>query len=297
MPTSDPNSRPADDQPAMQALLSAALADTKAPQGMADRALLAARTAAVIHALPQPKPPAGLVPRTLARLQQPIGQIGTRTGFGLRLGGMAAAAAMAVSLLIPTLAHTQSLAREQACRNNLNMTGRAAACYAQDHQGTLPKALNHLVRSSELAEDLLAGAGDEGEVFLRGASTSQDYLQEKHLVCPCDAHQDASWSYSHNATCMNGQLCDMCHSMPLAADQNPRFERSGNLIKLNTTEVALHAGSHNHKGTGQNVLCADGSAAWWRTPDRQIPGTAGQTENIWKTRPVKWMRSWCHLRT
>lgn len=186
------------------------------------------------------------------------------SGLRLRRADLITAAAMilvAVGVGTPILSAMRQTSFEAACANNLRVAGNALHAYASDYDNSMP---------------VMAGFGSlwssrQGTDHLRLLPTL-GYCDRGHLVCPGHCSEGPAYSYQAQAPGQrllfgNGPI------IAILGDRNPVLDatRSGQ-------PVNVLAGTSNHAGRGQNILCSDGVVMFLSTPLLQ------EKDNVWLPR-------------
>lgn len=241
-----------------------------------------------------------------ARDEEVLGHVQQLTGGrggGFRWTEVIAVAAMlaiSVSLLWPLLSQQRNSASRLACQNNIQAAGLGFSSYAKDSGGFLPRYV-----STPGKEWWEVGKGikqEQGQTHALSNSANlmlpvrKSYISLASLACPSNPYADregqlapnatdftnyatVSYSLQNRFTSFDTKLEDKPR-MVILADRNPlllRFYKGNAFVK----QVSIQAASDLHGGIGQNVLFADGSVKFIKTP------AVESDDNIWLPKHVK----------
>lgn len=221
-----------------------------------------------------------------ARQFEPVSGRGGR-GTRFRFSDMVSMAAMfvlAVGLLFPVASAMKSSNKMTACAGNLGDVASALSRYASDFRGELPIAtasftgpawwnvgesgksnsanLYTLAKAGYSSLDPLACAGNKSALRGKPESQSQDWA----------SFDQVSYSY-HVMFGRERPRWDRADAgVVVLADRSPVVKRA-----IAGQVIFPQENSASHGGRGQNVLRADGSAAWMASPENG-------SDNIWLPR-------------
>jgi len=252
-----------------------------------------------------PEPPARLVADILDAIPAPAtlpfqpaaatlsagsdAPVGRRPLLSFReLIALAACITLFFSVFVPTMNAARFNSRRKVCASNLASLYQGMTSYAASNAGMMPYS------SPTTGRYWLAKPGEP-----RVSNRRHLYLvlrlhyvqQPKLFVCPdrqgsspldsaCVASQD---DFPNDRNCgydlqhMDGPMPRNWTSIwrvsqPLVSDANPLFD--GGVFHRGMDPES--ANSNSHRRAGQNVLRANGSVQWCRTPNCAVPG-----DNIW----------------
>lgn len=199
-------------------------------------------------------------------------------------------------LLIPVMERQQADSRRIAGMGNLRYAGEALSSYAMDNLGQMPRGdIRPGMSWIKVGQPQTANSGyaTSNSAHLYRLVT-KGYAEIEHLTCPENEHaqrhafsdehtdwigpQAVSFSYQNQYSPLRLRLED-APSMAVLADLNPLFEIQGDEMAFNP-DTPLFAPSRAHRGTGQNVLTADGVVTWRVRPTLDLQGADTQ-DNIW----------------
>jgi len=262
-------------------------------------------------------PPADLTARTMQAIQAQQqrkrfadqvqmlsgGDAGAAAGAGRSLNfewrqllTAAAVFLIAASLLIPVMQRQRADAMRAVGAGRLLSVGHGMASYATDNLGQMP-------RGNIRPGDTWIEVGNNDAARSNSAHLFKlfalGYVGIEDLTCPENDHVDTSrihptdkdwyspaavsFSYQNQYTSNLLRLHDN-PTMAVLADRNPLFEVVDGQIVFNPNTSAL-APSRAHRGTGQNVLTADGAAGWRTRPLHGGHGVHAE-DNFWTARGV-----------
>lgn len=277
------------------------------PSGLGERTDKVSALLGLLEQDPVIDPPADLTARTLAaiRAQEQRKRFSAqvqmlaepRRTIGIAWHQIFTAAAVFIigtSLLIPVMDRQQADSRKMAGLNNLGRVGQAMGEYATDNLGQMPRG--HVKPGMSwwnVGQSTSHNTENSNSAHLYRL-VSNDYLQLADLTCPENAYADrhdhvagqkdwsgpraVSFSYQNQYAIRALRLSD-APQMAVLADRTPILEVQDEQIVFNPL-VPLNAPSRAHRGAGQNVLTADGVAAW-RTRPTVDPFGDEQIDNIW----------------
>lgn len=270
------------------------------PAGLVERAQVVRGLLSIIDRWPAEDAPTGLADTTVAHIEAARfrlashDQLAGRAASGgasmamliRRVGAAAAVVALMGSVLLPMLSKARQEARETACRANLADAGKGLLSYARDHRDELPRdpatVFDHLSHFADASD----GAVPSSAVHLL-VLPSEGYLEEAALACPSAEGGVFGGIYSTQNTL--GRTITLSQvDGPLMADTSPLYTFGSPMLVRDGSASAWSA-SKSHGGRGQNLLMADGSAAWTIRPAivRYLADGATDTaDNIW-TRDLK----------
>ncbi len=260
-------------------------------------------------------PPSDLTTRTLAAIranqqrQRFTKQLQMltepRRTIGIAWHQIATAAAVLIigtSLLMPMMARQQADSRRIAGAGNLHLAGRAMAQYATDNLGQMPRGN---VRPGMPWWQVGQSASTNGNAEYSNSAhlfrlVSHDYIKAADLTCPENAHADrgihavgqhdwagpraVSFSYQNQYALQVPRLNE-APDMAILADRNPIFNVNQDDHIVFDASIPMNAPSRAHRGTGQNVLTANGVVAW-RIHPTVDPFGQEQMDNIWKANGI-----------
>ena len=242
-----------------------------------------------------PPPPANLVDNVLDRIEQrrfprmvagsalPPGEgrgVGRRPIISLpELVALAACIMFFVGVFVPSLSRSRYLAKRAQCTANLASIFSGLQTYAQANDGCLPNTgmrtgVNWLQNSPNRRNLHVL-------VYVRLVRPDAMICPSRpdHQVMPPEqAFSTASLAdrrcISYDMQNMAGPTCNLRDRLliPVVGDANPLFEGGCFQGGVNLREANTVA----HRGTGQNVLFADGHREWTTSP---VVGSGG--DNIW----------------
>ena len=232
--------------------------------------------------------PTGLADRTAARVAQhrfstpALRPTGAHHGWriGLRqAGAVAAVLLVGLSLLIPVMSKVRADAQAAHCRANLAKTGAGLAQFASDRQGEVPTASRFgptFGALSAFVDDTPGDAAATSAIHLL-TLPREGYLRAQQLTCSAAAPTLVMGGlYSTQAVQGTRALRLPTLTGPVMADTNPLYALQDNrLVRLPGWDKAA---SQNHRGSGQNVLLADGSVVWALVPAVEAHDLQ---DNIW----------------
>lgn len=219
-------------------------------------------------------------------------------GFDWRqLATAAAVFLIATSLLLPVMQRQQADSRRVVGAGRLGATGRALASYASANLGQMPR---REIKPGELwwevgqpqPADSRVVRSNSSHLFLLYNKGFVENIED--LTCPENEHAqlipinraDMDWtnpkavSFSYQIQYVPEPIQLIDHpNMAVAADRNPLFEVVDNRIVFNPNTSKL-APSRAHRGTGQNVLTANGVVNWRVRPMVDLIDSQ-DVDNIW----------------
>ncbi|MEX2216574.1 MAG: hypothetical protein WD768_20845 [Phycisphaeraceae bacterium] len=288
------------DADALDALLeSAAAGDAHAQQAAQQepRGKKVADLLDLIGFLPGDVPPEDLVARTLAKVQLAerkeavVGRIDPPAppAIAFRWTEMIAVAAVkliAMSLLWPMMARTQSDGMRIACAANLATSGLAMSQYARDNSSMLPR---YRVQPGQIWWNVGQPVAQGPDATLTVQSNSanlyklrrEGYASVGALNCPANAEaptqiaisafdwpnpRAVSYSYQNQYSAEPIRVGRVA-GIVLLADKNPLFTPDENSTSLTFDSTRdLNAPGNRHAQPGQSVLVIDGSVLWLERP-------------------------------
>jgi len=246
-----------------------------------------------VDLLPEREPPADLVARTMARIQQArqtdaaltreeVGRPLVRSTFSLREGVAVAAILLVLgTLFVPSVQEAKRVSRAGLCGANAGQIGTGIQEFASANNGFLPSAGG--------AVRWLPGREQEGgnsrAMFLL---VREHYVPQTAFLCPAASsdqpftvtqgmedfpgHRHIHYSYQHSVGthCLSRedpQLVGVASEMAILADATPFY--NNRTFRADEPETAL---SGNHSRTGQNVLYLDMHVGWVKRPQAGVGG-------------------------
>ncbi len=302
------------DAQALDALLAAKAAGTGGtggdlgpiPPGLTERSEKIRQLLALLDQDSPQDPPTDLTNRTLQairanqqrqRFSQQVQMLAEpRRSLGVNWHQLLTAAAVFIigtSLLMPVMQRQQADSRRITGAANMAMTGRAMASYAAANQGQMPRGNNTrpgMVWWESPNANRQSAHSNSAHLY---RLVRNGYIQADDMSCPentyakrthlTNAHFDwtgpraVSFSYQNQYTDRAIRL-DEAGDMAVLADRNPLYQIQHNHFVFDQS-TPMNAPSRAHRGTGQNVLAANGSASWRVLPT--VDPFGDDQDNIW----------------
>jgi hypothetical protein len=234
--------------------------DRPAPEGLAERTLLAVQSARQTDSL-------------IAREEMATRRAYWPTFSMRELTALAASVLILASVFIPSLRMASRNGARYACLSNVGQLGTALQTYAAANNGQLPTAIGQQARRWLPAGNEPAVSNSTGLFRL----VLSAHAAPSQFICPAvggdsfavtssmvdfPASNYVQYSYQHAVGrqpifVTDRDLADVRSSMAILADSNPLFA-NGRFLKHRMDSPL----SDNHDGQGQNVLYLDMHAEW-----------------------------------
>jgi hypothetical protein len=285
------------------------------PAGLRDRTDKVTELLSLLNQDPTQDPPADLTTRTIQairaheqrqRFSQQVQMLAEpRRTIGIAWQQFATAAAVLIigtSLLMPMMDRQQADSRKVVGAGNLQMAGRAMAQYATANLGQMPRG--NVKPGMPWWEVGQSASTQNAEEHSNSAHlyrlVNKGYIKADKLVCPENAYarsghtsddqhdwdnpRAVSFSYQNQYSLRVPRLVE-APGMAILADRNPIFYvNQADRIAFDAS-TPLNASSRAHRGTGQNVLTANGVVSWRIRPTVD-PFGQKQMDNIWKANGI-----------
>ena len=265
-----------------------------------------ANTLAALALLGECDPPDDLLQRTMARIRQKrqtdallareeLSAPPRRATFSLReLGAVAVVAGVLGCVFLPAIWRASQLAGAGRCAARAGQIGSALTAFANANDDCLPAAgrgRRWFGSSSEGGTSAglfkLVSAGYAPPAAFRCPARDgedDDGFEVRSGMVDFPSARSVGYSYQHTFGAnvlrrSHPALAAVAESMAILADETPVFPQGGQrVVRLRATV----GNSHNHGGTGQNVLYLDMHVAWVHTPAAGVMGN-----NIYVAEGVK----------
>lgn len=297
----------ADDQEALEALVSAGCDSQRVPRVLRSRAERIGRLLSLLDEPVQAPFETDVRQATLARVREAVAgeesrlvlsaaepPAGDARGrwFRPRLADLISVAALLViggSVLLPMLGAMRQYAGRVSCASGMQAAGVAFNQYSADHGG------NWAMASASPAGAMWWNFGQRDESNSANLFTiaRTGYSDLDNLACPGNEHAvrgepapgDWDWdrieqiSYAYqNLFAQHRPDISGSVRVVIIADKSPVV-----VLSRQHRKIDPFANSPNHGGRGQNVLFSDGRVVWTRSP------VLDNGDNLWLPRPIEQM--------